>query len=84
MKSKFKLIFTESSPKEQYEALYNLNVGEVFKIQSDYETVMRRIIEYKPNDLVFEVYPITPGTSLYTLYGPDHCVITGNRVDSHR
>lgn len=83
MDKTFKLIFTESSPKEQYDALYKLNVGDVFKIQSDYETVMRRIIEYKPKDLVFEVYPITPGTSLYILYGPDHCVITRKHIGSH-
>lgn len=71
-----KLVFTENSPKEQYEELFNLEVGSVFKIQSDYETVMRRIEEYKPTDLTFEVFPITPGTSLYTINGPDHLVVT--------
>lgn len=70
-----KLTFTENTPKEQYDELYKLNVGDVFKIQSDYETVMRRIEEYKPQNLTFEVFPINPGTSLYTMYGSDHSVV---------
>lgn len=73
-----KLVFTGKSPREQYEALYKLGKGEVFKIQSDYETVMRRIDDYKPQNLVFEVFPITPGTSLFTMYGSNHCVVTDN------
>ena len=76
----FKLVFTESTPKEQYEKLYNLEIGQVFKIQSGYETVMRRIEDYMPHNRVFKVFPINPGTSLYTIYGPCHCVITDNRV----
>lgn len=76
---KSKLVFTEDTPKEQYEELYKLEMGQVFKIQSDYETVMRRIEEYMPEGLVFKVFPINPGTALYTMYGPDHCVITDNR-----
>lgn len=71
-----KLVFTENSPQEQYEKLYQLDIGDVFKIKSDYETVMRRIEYYRPENLVFKVFPITPGTSLYTMYGPDHCVVT--------
>lgn len=76
---KSKLIFTESSPKEQYEELYKLDMGSIFKVQSDYETVMRRIEDYKPQNLSFKVFPINPGTDLYTMYGPDHCVVTDNR-----
>lgn len=76
-----KLIFTEESPKEQYMALFtSLGEGDVFKIQSDYETVMRRIEEYKPKDIIFEVFPINPGTSLFTLYGADHCVVTRKKI----
>lgn len=74
-----KLIFTEDSPREQYEELYKLEVGSVFKIQSDYETVMRRIEEYKPNGLHFEVFPINPGTYLFSLYGPDHILVVKKR-----
>lgn len=74
-----KLVFTENTSKEQYEELYKLNMGDVFKIESDYETVMRRIEEYMPENLVFKVFPINPGTSLYTMYGPDHCVITDSQ-----
>ena len=77
---KLKLVFTGDTSKEQYEELYKLEKGQVFKIQSDYETVMRRIEDYKPsNNIVFKVFPINPGTSLYTLYGPDHCVIIDNQ-----
>jgi hypothetical protein len=75
-----KLVFTEDSPKEQYDELYKLDMGDVFKIASDYETVMRRIEEYMPENLVFKVFPINPGTDLYTMYGPDHSVVTDNRM----
>lgn len=75
-----KLVFTENTPKEQYDELYKLDMGQVFKIASDYETVMRRIEEYMPDNLVFKVFPINPGTDLFTIYGPDHCVITDNRM----
>lgn len=71
-----KLVFTENTPKEQYDELYKLEIGYVFKIASDYETVMRRIEEYKPENLTFKVFPINPGTDLFTMYGPDHSVIT--------
>lgn len=77
---KSKLVFTENSPQEQYEELYKLNIGDVFKVQSDYETVMQRIEDYKPQNLAFKVFPINPGTSLYTMYGPDHCVVTDNHL----
>lgn len=75
-----KLVFTGDSPREQYEKLYALGKGDVFKVQSDYETVMQRIEDYKPQNLAFSVFPINPGTSLYTMYGPDHCVVTDNRT----
>lgn len=74
-----KIILDINSPKEQYGRLFSLKVGEVFKVNSDdYETVMERINEYLPDDLNFEVFPITPGTDLYTMYGPCHCVVTLN------
>lgn len=80
---KTKLVFTENSTQEQYLELYKLAVGDIFEIQSDYETVMRRIEDYKPENLVFGVFPINPGTSLYTLYGPNHCIVTDNREVSY-
>lgn len=73
-----RLTFNGTSPKEAYDNLFTLEVGQVFKIESDYETVMRRIDEY--SDGKFEVYPITPGTDLYTMYGPDHCIVTDKRL----
>ena len=59
-----KLEFTADSTKEQYETLYTLEVGSVFKVRSsDFETVMRRIEEFKPCNLNFSVFPIKPGTA---------------------
>lgn len=74
-----KIILNGSSPKEKYDELFKLPLGGIFKIESDYETVMLRITEYKPDNISFKVFPINPGTDLYTMYGPDHCVVTDNR-----
>lgn len=69
-----------NSPAEAYTPLYALVPGTVFKVESDYETVMERITEYAPKNKSFEVFPITPGTSLFTTYGPNHCVVTKNET----
>ena len=74
---KQKLILDENSTKESYEELFKLPKGDVVKV-TDYETVMQRIEDYKPTGGAFEVFPINPGTQLYTLYGCDHVVITEN------
>lgn len=70
-----KLILTASSTKEDYNKVFALSVGDVFKV-TDYETVMLRLEHYTPKNLKFEVTPITPGTSLYTIYGCDHVIVT--------
>lgn len=72
------LIFDISSTKEYYERLFASPVGTVFEVSpEDFETVMLRIESYRPDNMeCFEVVPIVPGTSLYTQYGSDHCVIT--------
>lgn len=75
-----KLIFNENTEKVVYDELYTLPVGTVFKIEADYETVMRRIEEYKPSNRKFEVFPINPGTDLFTINGADHSVITENEL----
>lgn len=77
-----KIVLKDTSPKEQYDLLYKLDVGQVFKIhpESNYETVMRRIEEFTPSDRDFEVFPINPGTSLYTMYGPSHSVVVLNKL----
>lgn len=76
---KQKLILNENSPKEKYEELFKLSKGEVFKV-TDYETVMLRIEDYKPTNGTFEVFPISPGTDLYTIYGCDHVVVVENTI----
>lgn len=70
-----KLILTASSTKEDYNKVFALSVGDIFKV-TDYETVISRLESYTPKNLKFEVTPITPGTSLYTIYGCDHVVVT--------
>ena len=64
-----------NSKAEDYTALFALKVGDVVKVL-DYETVMERIKEFKPEGLVFELTPITPGTKLFVTYGCDHCIVT--------
>lgn len=70
-----KLVFSSTSAREDYTKLFNLEVGDVLKV-TDYETVLLRMSEYMPKGLKFEVTPITPGTSLYTMYGCEHVVVT--------
>ena len=77
-----KLSFDENTPREQYEELYKLSEGQLFKVNAaDYETVMQRIEDYKPAECEFEVFPVNPGTDTYSLTGPDHCVIVKNTLN---
>lgn len=64
-----------NSVEEDYLSLFTLEVGDVVKVK-DFETVMERIEEFKPEGLIFELTPITPGTKLFTIYGCDHCIVT--------
>ena len=68
-----------NSVANDYAELYEQPVGTVIKVDYDnYETVMERISENTPAGQSFEVYPINPGTDLYTMYGPNHCIVTKN------
>lgn len=68
-----------NSVANDYSALYDQPVGTVIRVDYDnYETVMERITENTPSGKSFEVYPVTPGTDLYTMYGPNHCIVTKN------
>lgn len=75
-----KLIITDSSTKEDYKKVLSLNVGDVFKVEGDYETCLARIEEVRAetegSPETFGVCPITPGTSLFTVYGPQHLIVT--------
>ena len=42
-----KLIITDSSTKEDYKKVLSLNVGDVFKVEGDYETCLARIEEVR-------------------------------------
>lgn len=79
-----RLSISEESPKEMYEELYTLGEGAIFKVVGNYETVMQRILDYKEPNRTFEVFPINPGTDLYTLVGPDHCMIVKNQLSNIR
>lgn len=68
-----------NSTEEEISKLFNLNVGDVFRISEGFEGVMMLIEVYTPDGKDFEVYPINPGTELYTMYGPGHCVVTKNQ-----
>ena len=75
-----KLIFNGETDFPIYQKLYALNVGDVFKVTSEYEEVMEKIVAYCPQNLRFEVFPINPGTSLFTMYGPDHLVVIRKEI----
>lgn len=70
-----------SREKEYKELFRTLNVQDVFHIGfTDDETVIRRIGEYTPDGHRFSAVPINPGTSLYTMYGDGHYIVTENTM----
>jgi hypothetical protein len=72
------VIMTVNSTEEDYTELFNKPIGTVVKIPTaDYETVLLRV-QIFAGDTPFELFPITPGTGLFTTYGPEHVVITVN------
>lgn len=73
-----KVILNGQSTREEYNALFLLKAGDVFKISSEYETVLERIEELHGDD--FQVFPINPGTDLFTIYGDSHLVVTKNNL----
>lgn len=73
-----KITVSNKSTVAEISELYNLNVGDVFKISEGFEGVMEIIEHNIPVGRQFEVYPINPGTQLYTMYGAGHCVVTKN------
>lgn len=69
----------EDSTAEEYAGIFSLAIGDIVRFVGNYETIMRRIKEYLPEGLVFELTYIAPGTSLYIMYGPDHCIVTNKK-----
>ena len=70
-------IYNRESTEEQLRELFTQPVGTIVHVD-DYETVMNRIEEVRPSGSNFELYPINPGTDLFTTYGPNHCIVTKN------
>ena len=76
----YKLIFNGDTDQFQYTELFTKPVGYIFKIETDYETVMQRIKDYTPVGVTFEVFPINPGTEQFALVGPGHVIVTQNSM----
>lgn len=75
------VFMSKESNVNDFTYLFMKPVGTVVKIpDKDYETVLRRLEDLIPTDLEFELTPINPGTSLFTLYGPEHCIVTKRAV----
>ena len=76
-----KLVFDANSPMEQYEELFTMAAGYLFEVvPEDYETVLERLEELKPMEQEFEVFPVNPGTYVYSLTGPNHVMVVKNSV----
>jgi hypothetical protein len=73
------------SPNEVYEQLLTLNVGDVFKYKKDSLSILRRVQEMLPlngvNSFLFR--DVTPGTSLFTIYGPNTLVVIHKEEDGY-
>lgn len=74
------IVLNRKSTEEDIKSVYNLDRGDIFKVENQYEgewnTITQRIFEdYYPGN-GWNAVAITPGTELYTTYGPDHFVVT--------
>lgn len=76
------LSFNEETPTEIYEKLFSCPVGTIFEVYAgDFETVSRRIGDLLYNKTgVFQYAAIVPGLPLFTMYGPDHYIVTRNTL----
>jgi hypothetical protein len=72
------IVITNTYTQEDWEALSELEEGDVAKIQEpfvEFETVVEMSARYAPN---IEWCYIMPGTELFTQYGSSHCVVISN------
>lgn len=70
---------TINSLPADYAPAYTLPLGEAIRIDSHYETILRRLEQHLPAGREFKAVYAHPGTSHYTLYGPDTLVVVLNR-----
>lgn len=75
-----KIKLDTDSTVEEYKEILKLDVGDVFEVCDDFDTIMERIDEATPRNKDFEVFPINPGTDLYVTYGCNHCVVIENKL----
>lgn len=76
----FRTVLSGDSTEDDYDQfIYSLEVGSVFFFENiDYETIRYRVTKkYLPDTLqIFDIAYVSPGTILYSLNGPDCCVVT--------
>ena len=64
------------SSDDDFDTIYDLEVGEVFKFKKNPETLVAKIATRKPDVLsIFEVRLATPGSEYYTAYGDNTMVV---------
>ena len=61
---------------DTFEKVYEMAVGDVVHYEGNYETIARRIEENMPDGMAFETFPITPGTTPFSMYGCNCIMIT--------
>lgn len=73
--------FNFNDPEETFNAIYDLEVGAVFKYTANEESLLLRIEQDLPETLEeFKVRIIPPGADLYSLYGPNHAIVSSRKL----
>jgi hypothetical protein len=70
------IILSKDSTPEEIAPVYELGVGDAFKYNKNYETVIGLVKKNIPDGMTFEIYPVLPGTALFASYGENTIVIT--------
>lgn len=73
------ITITNKSVQSDYQSIFGLGVGDVFKFDRtiEYETVCIRLAKYKPvNVTAYTVEYVRPGHQLFTFYQENTVVIT--------
>lgn len=69
-----------NSTQEELNKVYASEEGTVIHIEGHFGSVLELLQDNVPQGLIFEVFEITPGTYSYTLYGPNHVIVTKRRL----
>lgn len=77
------VVVSRSTPDSLFiSSVFALKVGECFKyaMDTDYETVYKRVHSLKPTSILFEVVYVEPGTSYYTEFGANTVIVVKNQT----